>query len=422
MAAFTPSMQAPFSRLRLLLLVSMLAGAATAQAQTNQSTITTAVPILTLSPDARASSLGEAGVATSPDANGAYFNAGKLGFVPYKYAASLSYSPWLRNVTDDMSLSYLSGYGKIGQRSAIGASLMYFDLGQIDYRTGTNLPNGSFNPKEYAVTVSYGQQLSENLGVGASARYIRSNLIGAYAGNDAQPGNAAAVDLGLYYHNDATIGTGVYNLAFGAAIANIGNKITYADPQNPSFLPTSLKLGTAITREIDEFNKISLVFDATKLLVPSPYYETLLTTGTQAEKDAQKKRIQDENASRNSQSIIGGMISSFGDAPGGSKEELREINLSGGLEYNYNGLLQARGGYFYEAKDKGDRQYLSLGLGVRFQAFGVDGTYLVPTGSNSQANPLAQTIRVSVHFNLNKLAEAFDENGSGGTSGETPSN
>ena len=414
-------MQSTFFRSRLALLVALLATAFTVQAQNqNQSTITTAVPILTLSPDARASALGEAGVATSPDANSAYFNAGKLGFVPYKYAASVSYSPWLRNVTDDMSLSYLSAYGKVGQRSAVSGSLMYFDLGQIDYRTGGNLPNGSFNPKEYAVTVSYGQKLSDNLGVGISARYIRSNLIGSYNNNDATPGQAAAVDLGAYYTKDVTIGTGIYNLAFGLSVANIGNKIVYTDPKNPSFLPTSLKLGTAITREIDEFNKITLVFDATKLLVPSPYYETLITGGSVAERDAQLQRIKDRNQERNAQAIVSGIFSSFSDAPGGFKEELREINLSGGLEYNYNDLLYARGGYFYEAPDKGDRQYVSLGLGVRFQSFGVDGTYLVPTGSNSQANPLAQTIRVSLHLNLNKLSEAFDENGAGGTSGETP--
>ncbi len=414
MASFSPFMLVLFSRSRVALLVGLLASGAAAQAQQNQATITTAVPILTLSPDSRASALGEAGVATSPDANAAFFNAGKLGFVPYKYAASLSYSPWLRNVTDDMSLSYLSGYGKVGARSAISGSLMYFDLGQIDYRTGGNLPNGTFNPKEYALTVSYGQKLSDYFGVGVSARYIRSNLIGSYANSDAQPGNAAAVDLGAYYSKDATIGTGVYNLAFGASIANIGNKITYTSVDNPSFLPTTLKLGTALTREIDEFNKITLVFDATKLLVPSPYYEEgVLATDL---------RIVAKNKERNAQGIVSGIFSSFGDAPGGFKEELREINLSTGLEYNYNNLLYVRGGYFYEAPDKGDRQYLSMGAGVRFQSFGVDGTYLVPTGSNSQANPLAQTIRVSLHFNLNKLSEAFDENGSGGTSGDAPSN
>ena len=418
MAFFFPSMQPLLFRSRLALSAGLLALVANAQAQTGPHTITTAVPILTLSPDARSSALGEAGVATSPDANSAYFNAGKLGFVPYKYAASVSYSPWLRNITDDMSLSYLSGYGKIGQRSALGVSLMYFDLGQIDYRTGGNLPNGSFSPKEYALSVSYGQKLTENFGVGISARYIRSNLVGAYSGNDAQPGNAAAVDLGAYYSKDATIGTGLYNLAFGASIANIGNKITYADPTNPSFLPTSLKLGTAITREIDQYNKITLVFDATKLLVPSPYYEDSYN----AADPVQVARVKAMNDDRNKQSIVSSLFTSFTDAPGGFKEELREINLSTGLEYNYNDLLYARGGYFYENRDKGGRQYVSLGLGVRYQVFGIDGTYLVPTGENNQNNPLAQTIRISLHFNLNKLSEAFDENGAGGTSGETPPN
>ncbi|MFC6223540.1 type IX secretion system outer membrane channel protein PorV [Hymenobacter artigasi] len=407
-------MQLLFSRSRVALSAGLLAVAATAQGQTTPHTITTAVPILTLSPDARSSALGEAGVATSPDANSAYFNPGKLGFVQYKYAASVSYSPWLRNITDDMSLSYLSGYAKVGKRSAFGASLMYFDLGSIDYRDGGNLPVGSFNPKEYALAVSYGLQLTDNFGVGASVRYIRSNLVGAYANNDAKSGNAAAVDLGAYYSKDATIGTGIYNLAFGASITNIGNKMTYADPLNPSFLPTTLKLGTAITREIDQYNKITVTFDASKLLVPSPYYIDGVS--------ANDPRVKDENTRRNNQNIVSGIFNSFSDAPGGAKEELREINLSSGLEYNYNDLLYARGGYFYENPEKGGRQYVSLGLGVRYQVFGIDGTYLVPTGQNSQANPLAQTIRVSLHFNLNKLSEAFDENGAGGTSGDTPSN
>lgn len=414
MAVFCPPMQLSNSRSRLALTAGLLAAAATAQAQLVQHTITTAVPILTLSPDARASALGEAGVATSPDANSAYFNPGKLGFVPYKYSVAASYSPWLRNVTDDMSLSYLSGYGKIGQRSAFGVSLMYFDLGTIDYRNGNNIAQGSFNPKEYAATVSYGLQLTDNFGIGVSARYIRSNLVGTVNGNDARPGNAAAVDFGAYYSKDLTIGTGLYNLAFGGSITNIGNKITYNDIESPSFLPTTLKLGTAITREIDQYNKISLVFDASKLLVPSPYYIDGVPNNRQD--------IVTENNRRNNQGIVSGIFNSFSDAPGGFKEELREINLSTGLEYNYNDLLYARGGYFYEPVDKGGRQYVSLGLGVRYQVFGIDGTYLVPTGDNSQANPLAQTIRVSLHFNFNKLSEAFNENGAGGTSGDTPSN
>lgn len=400
-------MQFHSSVIRLTVLTGLYSAAAfCAQAQSQPNTITTAVPIFTLSPDSRGAALGEAGVATSPDANAAFYNAGKLGFVTTKYSVSPSYTPWLRSVTDDMGLAYLSGYAKVGQRSALAASLTYFDLGQIQYRNAQNIEGPIFNPKEYAIAISYGQKLTENFGIGATARYIRSNLTGNSLGNDAQPGNAAAVDIGAYYSKEATIGTSIYNLAFGGSLSNVGNKITYTDPNNPSFLPTTLRLGTAITRELDPFNKITLAFDASKLLVPTPYYEEGVPSNNQ--------RIVDENIKRNGQSIIGAAFSSFSDAPGGGSEELKEINLSGGLEYVYNDLLMARVGYFYENPMKGDRQYLSLGLGVRYQVFGIDGAYLVP---NSQANPLAQTIRVSLHFNFNKLAEAFDENGAGGTGG-----
>lgn len=397
------------SRPRPAFLVALLGAAplaASAQYTKNDPhAITTAVPILTLSPDARGASLGEAGVATSPDANAAFYNPGKLGFVPYKYSVSPSYSPWLRNVTDDMSLQQLAGYARIGDRSALSASLMYFNLGSIDYTSPSNQPYGSFNPKEYAITLSYGQKLSENFGLGVSARYIRSNLIGSYNNNDAKAGTAIAVDLGAYYSKGITIGAGSYNLAFGAAISNIGGRMVYRDPQNPSFLPTNLKIGTALTRELDQYNKIMFTFDANKLLVPSPFYIENAST------PAQIQQIQDENNTRAQKGYIGAILGSFSDATGGFKEELQEINLSGGVEYSYNDLLMARVGYFYESPIKGDRQYLSLGLGVRYQVFGIDGTYLLP---NAKANPLSNTIRVSLHFNVNKLEEAFRDNGSGG--------
>ncbi|MDJ0363532.1 type IX secretion system outer membrane channel protein PorV [Hymenobacter sp. H14-R3] len=383
-----------------------------------QRTITTAVPILTLSPDARGAALGDAGVATSPDANAAFYNPGKLGFVDYKYSISPSYSPWLRQITDDMSVSYLSGYGKVGERGAIAASLMYFSLGQIDYRDGNNIAGPSFNPKEYAFALSYGQKLGENFGVGISARYVRSNLIGAANGSDAQAGNSFAVDLGTYYSKDVTIGTGVYNMAFGAALTNIGNKMVYVDPNTSSFLPTQLRLGTALTREIDSYNKITLVFDATKLLVPSPYYEEPLpASASQADKLAQLNRVSQTNRERQQANIVSGIFNSFSDGSNGFKGELQKINLHTGLEYWYNNTVAARVGYFYENPQNGDRQYLSFGLGAKLSVFGVDGTYLVP---NSQANPVANTIRVSLHFNLNKLADAFDEQGAGGTRGSLP--
>ncbi|GAB2956170.1 type IX secretion system outer membrane channel protein PorV [Hymenobacter coalescens] len=372
-----------------MLLPALLGLVATAQAQQRTNTITTAVPFVTISPDARSAALGDAGVATSPDSNAPFYNAGKLGFLQNPYGLSPSYTPWLRNVTDDMSLISAAGYKKFGQRSALAASLTYFDLGEIQFRDNDNNETGSFNPKEYSVAISYGQKLSDYFGLGATARYIRSNLTGNQ-GQDSRPGNALAVDLGAYYSRDVSIGASDYNLSFGAAVANIGNKITYTRANQADFLPTNLKLGTAITRELDAYNKITLTVDAAKLLVPTPYY----IEG----KELNDPDVVAENEKRSNQSIVSGMLNSFSDAPGGFSEELKEINISAGAEYWYNDLLAARVGYFYENPMKGDRQYLSLGLGLRYQVFGVDAAYLVP---NSKANPLANTIRVSLHFNFN---------------------
>ncbi|WP_139924644.1 type IX secretion system outer membrane channel protein PorV [Hymenobacter sp. DG01] len=388
--------------LRSMLLPGLLGLAATAHAQSRVNAITTAVPILTISPDARSAALGEAGVAISPDANAGYYNPGKLGFVRYQHSASLSYTPWLASIANDMGLAYASGTSKIGERATLSANLMYFNLGEIQYRDRNGIATGTFNPKEYALSVGYGQKLSDQFGVGLNVRYIRSNLTGGTV-TDTKPGNAVAVDLGAYYNTDLSIGAGEYNLAFGAAVANIGNKISYTDASQPDFLPTTFRLGTAITKELDAYNKITLTVDANKLLVPTPYYEE----GNQTD-PALVARVQAENERRANYGIVRGITSSFSDAPGGFSEELKEINLSGGLEYTYNDLLMARVGYFYENPMKGDRQYLSFGAGVRYQVFGVDGTYLVP---NSKANPLAQTLRVSLHFNFNELSEAFGSSG-----------
>jgi hypothetical protein len=395
--------------LRFALLPGLLSLSLVATAQDNGTkVITTAVPILTLSPDSRGAALGEAGVATSPDANSSYYNAGKLGFVPNQYSVSPSYTPWLRNIADDMGLAYLSGYAKLNQRAAISASLMYFDLGSISLRSAANQPQGEFNPKEYAFGLSYGQKLSENFGLGVTARYIRSNLVGPTSGGDSKPGNSLAVDLGTYYTRDLNIGGGAYNLSLGASIANIGNKMTYTDANQADFLPMNLKFGTAITRELDAYNKLTLTIDGNKLLVPSPYYENNVASDL-ASQQAYLQRRDEENERRRRQNVTSAVLNSFSDAPGGFSEEMQEINVSAGLEYTYNDLLMARVGYFYESPEKGDRRYLSLGLGVRYQVFGVDGAYLVP---NSRANPLAQTIRVSLHFNFNKLEEAFGNDSS----------
>ena len=340
--------------------------------QTNGfSVITTAVPVLTIAPDARAAGMGDAGVATSPDANAPFWNPAKLGFITNDFSASASYSPWLRNITSDMALSYLSGVKKVSERAAFSASLLYFDLGDIQFTTATGAPAGEFNPKEYTVNFGYGQQLSENLSLGVGARFIHSNLSAGI--NDSRPGNSVAADIGVYYTRDLTLGARNYNLSFGGNVSNIGAKIAYMNAGSKDFLPTNLKLGTAFTMELDPYNTLTLAVDANKLLVPSPGAST-------------------------SQSVPGAIFSSFGDAPGGFSEEMQEVVLNTGLEYWYNQLFAARLGYFYESPNKGDRHYLSFGLGVRYQKLGIDMAYLVPNGDRS--NPLANTFRFTLLFNL----------------------
>ncbi|MBF9253547.1 type IX secretion system outer membrane channel protein PorV [Pontibacter sp. 172403-2] len=339
--------------------------------------VTTAVPILTVAPDARSAALGDAGVAISPDANSPHWNPAKLGFVENDMSVSLSYSPWLRNIVDDMSLSYLSGYKKLNETSAISLSLLYFDLGDIQFIDANRNPIQDYSPKEYAISVAYGQALSENLSLGIGARFIHSNLAGnvnvggGSTSFESQPGNTAAVDIGIYYNKD--LGQKV-NLALGANVSNIGGKIAYTTRDEKDFLPTNLKLGTAVTYNLDAYNTLTLVLDANKLLVPSP--------GADAD-----------------QGVVSGIFTSFGDAEGGFSEEVQEVNLSGGFEYWYNNLFAARVGYFYENPEKGGRQYLSTGLGLRYQKFGLDAAYLIP---GEQGNPLAQTMRFTLLLNLDQ--------------------
>lgn len=345
--------------------------------------ITTAVPILSVSPDARSAAMGDAGVAISPDANASYWNSAKLAFLEEDLGVSLSVTPWLQKIVNDMYLAYLSGHKKLTPNSSISASLMYFDLGEIRFSNEQGAETGYFNPKEYAVSVAYGQKLSENLSLGVGARYIRSNLAGnatytngSFTG-ESEPGNSVAVDLGIYYTKDLALGGKNYNLAFGGNVSNIGAKISYTTADRKDFLPTNLRLGTAITMELDPYNKITLAVDGNKLLVPY----------TPA----------DNAAANENTNTFSGIFKSFNDAPGGFSEEMKEVTVSTGLEYWYNNLFAARAGYFYENDLKGGRQYFTMGLGVRYQKFGVDAAYLIP---NEQNNPLAQTLRFTLHFRI----------------------
>jgi hypothetical protein len=336
-----------------------------------QRAITTAVPFLAITPDARHAALGDAGVASSPDANSTYWNAAKLVFIDKKYGGSLSYTPWLGKIINDMWISSLSGFYKLRQEEAIGVSFKYFDLGEINFRDNLNEPLGDFNPKEAAFDVTYSRMLSQQLSVGITGRYIYSNLTGAFTGADAQAGNSAAVDVGVFYSKEIKNSTKNSTLSLGAQISNIGAKLSYTDNANKDFLPTNLRIGSAYTTELDFNNTITFLLDFNKLMVPTV----------------------DQG-----QSLLSGMFGSFTDAPDGTSEELHEVMTSMGVEYWYSKIFAARLGYFLEAKDKGNRKYMTAGVGFRKKNFGIDVAYIVPT--NQREHPLAETLRFTIHMQI----------------------
>lgn len=339
-----------------------------------QRAITTAVPFLGITPDARHAALGDAGVATSADANAAYWNAGKLVFIDdKKYGGSFSYTPWLGKIVNDMWISSLTGFYKINREQAIGVSLKYFDLGEISFRGYNNEPLGDFNPKEAAFDATYSRMLTDNFSIGLSGRYIFSNLTGAFTGSDAQAGNSVAADVGVYYTKPLQ-GTRNATLSLGAQISNIGAKISYTDNNQKDFLPTNLRVGGAYTMELDPFNNITFILDFNKLMVPSP------------------------GADRDTVSLLSGMFGSFSDAPGGAKEEFQEFMTSVGIEYWYRSIFAGRIGYFNENEDKGNRKYLTMGVGFRKNNFGIDVAYVVPT--NQREHPLAETLRFTLLMHI----------------------
>jgi hypothetical protein len=337
----------------------------------SQKAITTAVPFLSITPDARHAGLGDGGVATSPDANSAYWNAGKLAFIDKKYGGSLSYTPWLGKIVNDMWISSISGYYKIRREETVAVSFKYFDLGEINFRDNNNIDQGTFNPKEAAFDATYSRMLSQNFSVGITGRYIYSNLTGAFSGSDAQAGNTAAMDIGAYYTQPLKKSARNSTISFGGQISNIGPKLSYTDNAHKDFLPVNLRLGSAFTTQLDAFNTITFLLDFNKLMVP-----TL----------------------DKSQTVLSGMFGSFTDAPGGAKEEIHEIMTSLGAEYWYNETFAARLGYFLEAKDKGNRKYMTAGLGFRRNNFGIDVAYIVPT--NQREHPLAETLRFTIMLQI----------------------
>jgi hypothetical protein len=353
-----------------------------------ENAITTAVPFLAISPDARHAALGDAGVATSADANAAYWNAAKLVFIDKKYGGSLSYTPWLGKIVNDMSVSYLTGFYKITREQAVALGIKYFDLGEINFRDINNKSLGDFNPREMSLDATYSRLLTEQFSIGATGRYIYSNLTGALSMSDAKPAHSVAVDIGVYYNLPIKRSAKTSNLALGATITNIGAKVTYTNAENKDFLPTNLRIGSAYTTELDPYNKITFVLDFNKLLVPSPpiYNDS-------------GEIVYGKDPDR---SLLSGIFGSFNDAPDGASEEIKEIMTSAGVEYWYNDTFAGRLGYFNEAKVKGNRKYMTLGVGFRRNNFGIDVAYLVPT--NKREHPLAETLRFTLLFQINETS------------------
>ncbi len=391
-----------------------------AAAAVQLNTITTAVPFLLIAPDTRGGALGDAGVATSPDGNSLHWNMAKMAFLTDMSGArlksdrpdfgiSLSYSPWLRNLVDDMSLAYLSGYKIINDKQAVSGALRFFDLGTITFTDINGSVIRDFKPIEFSFDVGFAQKLSEKLSGGFAARYIHSNLTGGIGVNGAgsKAGRSAAADVSIFYTNpDLSIGGKDARLNIGMNVSNIGAKIAYTETADRDFLPANLRLGAALSMYLDEYNELTFTSDFNKLLVP--------TNGVYATKDTGLYNEGDIVSGRESNvGVAAGIFGSFTDAPGtvlqdeddeyyvveGSKfkEEINEINISLGLEYVYANQFAFRTGFFHEDPTKGNRQFITLGAGVKFQVFSIDMSYLISTRNQ---NPLANTLRFGLNMNL----------------------
>lgn len=360
--------------------------------------VNTSVTSQMIAPDARAAGMGDVGVATDPDVNSQYWNPAKYPFCISRAGVSLNYTPWLRQLVSDMDLAYLSGYYRIGDYSAVSASLRYFSLGEVmtNYDSTTGLSDGmTINPYEMSFDVAYSLMLSEKFSIAAAVRWIYSDLTYNYT-DDTSPGSAFAADIACYYNNYINIGARECQLGIGLNISNIGSKITFGGSEDSEFIPTNMRLGFALMVPIDEFNRFTIAADANKLLVPT---YPKLEDGESSE--AYDQRVQKEYYDVSS---ISGIFKSFGDAPGGFKEELQEINWSVGAEYVYNDKFTLRAGYHHESENKGNRKYFTVGAGFRMSAFSLDCGYVIAT---AKSNPLDQTLRFTLGFDMDGIKDLF---------------
>jgi len=378
-------------------------------------TITTAVPFLMITPDSRAGGMGDVGAATSTDVNSIHWNPSKLGFAEKKMAIGISYTPWLRALVQDINMAYLSGYYKTKKSGTLAASLRYFSLGNITFTDNNAQKILDAHPNEYAIDVAYGTKLSDDFSVGAAVRYIRSDLTnGAIVqGVNTHAGNAIAADISaMYRKKNIKISDKKAIGGIGLCISNIGQKMAYSDAgKNSDFIPINLRLGGSLDIQLDDYNSLAIAADVNKLLVPTPpvYQLQLDTLGHETNKiayDSNGNPIIAAGKDPN-RGVTDGIFGSFNDAPGGGKEELKEINFSLGMEYWYNKLFALRFGYFHEDPTKGNRQFFTLGAGVKYNVFGLDFAFLIPTKQRN--NPLANTLRFSLTFDLDAFKAQNEE-------------
>lgn len=378
-----------------IILITVVSVEVQAQSKEQFNPINTGVTSLSIAPDSRGSGMGDVGVATDPDVNSQYWNPAKYPFTINRAGVSLSYTPWLRQLVNDIYLANVAGYYRIGDNQAISSSLRYFSLGEVPITPsdGSNVGGYTIKPNEFAFDVAYSRMLSQNLSAAVALRFIYSDL--AYREReDITPGTAFAADLALYYNKYVILGQRECNWALGMNISNIGSKISYDNGGSSEFLPTNLRLGTSLMLPIDDYNTFSISADINKLLVPSRPLK-----GIDEDDDAYRDRLQRDYRDL---SPITGIFKSFSDAPGGFKEELKEIQWSIGAEYTYHQQFSVRGGYHYENEFKGNRKYFSMGAGFKMSVFSLDAAYLIST---AQSNPLDQTLRFSLSFDLDGIKD-----------------
>ena len=408
-------------KVKRLLLAAFLLVAATSYGQNiivqdyrvSPNVITTAVPFVSISPDARGGSMGDCGVATTPDVYSMHYNPAKYVYLEDKFAGGLGYSPWLRNLVPDMNLAYLALAYKINERSSVAGTLRYFSCGEIEFRDANNISQGKYSPNEWAIDATYSRMLGDYLAGAVAGRFIYSDLTQNQS-DYGRPGISVAADVAVYYKKPVEwFSTMDADFAWGAAITNIGSKISYnGQSERRDFIPTTLRLGAGLNLELDEYNSLAFNLDFTKLMVPTPPVIARDSVGNPLYNDDNTYQI--AYGMDNNVSVVQGMIQSFYDAPGcgyNTKthelvnygkfyEELCEINIGCGVEYWYNNTFAVRAGYFNETALKGNRKYVTLGAALKYNVFGLDVSYLIPVNTVAGSNPLENTLRFNLTYSM----------------------